>query len=127
MLRQAEEISEMGTWVYELANEKFTWSEGMYRLFDLPLNTEVTPEIYLDRVPGTEHSLTWQIIEKMRKGEPFEECIHLLIPGKGQKTIEIKATSITDSEGKIIKTAGVDRDISRQVKLEHSNATLMKI
>jgi PAS domain S-box-containing protein len=123
LLKQAEEISEMGTWVYDLRNQKFTWSEGMFRLFELAPVAEVTPEIYLDYVPN-EQAVTWKIIEKIRKGEPFEECIHLVIPGKGQKTVEIKATSIRDSDGNVASIAGVDRDITKQVGLESKVARL---
>src|SRR5688572_30525306 len=36
ILSQAEEIANMGTWEYDIDNGVFKWSEGMYRLFNLP-------------------------------------------------------------------------------------------
>lgn len=118
ILKQAEDISEMGTWVYDVKDDTFTWSEGMYRLFNLPGYSTVSPEIYLDFVPTKERPLTGKIVQKIKTAEPFEEKLHLLIPGQGQKTVRIKAIVIKDNEGMAIKSIGVDRDITMQEKLE---------
>ena len=85
ILKQAEDISEMGTWVYDVKEDQFSWSEGMYRLFNLPGNIKVQPEIYLDFVPMKEKSITRQIVRKIKTAEPFEERIHLVLPEKEKK------------------------------------------
>lgn len=124
ILKQAEEISEMGTWVYDVKDDTFSWSEGMYRLFNLPGDVEVLPEIYLDFVPVKEKSITRQIVQKIKTATPFEERIHLLIPGKVQKTVLIKSIVLKDKDGKPAKSVGVDRDVTAQMKLEEKIGNL---
>jgi light-regulated signal transduction histidine kinase (bacteriophytochrome) len=101
----------------------------MYRLFNLPDAVKVQPEIYLDFVPLKEKSLAGQIIQKIKTAEPFEEKIHLLIPGKGQSTVLIKSIIMKDKDGKPTKSLGVDRDITTQIKLakkiENLNQSLL--
>lgn len=124
LLKQAEDISEMGTWVYDGKDKTFSWSEGMYRLFNLPDLVKVQPEIYLDFVPLKEKSTTRQIVQKIKKADPFEERIHLLIPGKEQKTILIKSIVLKDKDGKPAKSVGVDRNVTAQIKLEEKIGNL---
>ncbi len=118
LLKQAEEIVEMGTWFYDLPTNQFCWSEGMYRLFDLPKETKVNPEIYLEFVSEKEKEKTGRLVEMIRKAEPIEERIQLQLPGKIKRMIQIKAIGIRDDKGKMVKSIGVDRDITDQVKLE---------
>src|SRR5436190_16828827 len=67
LLNQAEEISALGTWVYDLNMGDFSWSDGMYKLFDLPTGSKITPDIYLDFAPAAEQENTRSLVEKIRK------------------------------------------------------------
>lgn len=118
LLNQAEDISSLGTWVYDLKTSDFSWSNGMYKLFDLPIGRKITPDIYLDFAPAAEQENTRSLVEKIRTADPIDKRIHLQIPGKGTKIVKIKAIPIYDKSGKPAKSVGVDRDITEQVELE---------
>jgi PAS domain-containing protein len=51
LLEQTEELAKSGSWEYDLSTKNFWWSDGMYRIFQIPKGSVVTPNIYLDFVP----------------------------------------------------------------------------
>src|SRR5688572_5080519 len=44
----SELLAGTGSWEYEKSSESFTWSPGMYALFNLPVGMKVKPSIYKD-------------------------------------------------------------------------------
>jgi PAS domain S-box-containing protein len=115
ILSQAEAISGMGSWVYEIATGKFLWSTGMYHLFNLPLNTKVNPDIYLEYCADKDRQVVQTIINYItREFTSFEETITLLPPRGEEKIVKIKSIVQTDSRQNPVRMIGVDLDITEQ-------------
>lgn len=118
LLQQSEDIALMGTWEFNLLTKSFTWSDGMYRLFDLEKGKEVSPEIYLQHVteggrPGAE-----RLIRHIRNGDSdFEETLELSISGK-IRVLHLKATVVRNIEGHAERVLGVDLDITAMRQAE---------
>jgi PAS domain S-box-containing protein len=121
ILKQAEEVAGMGSWEYDVATGSFGWSEGMYRLFGLPVGSPVGLETYLDYVVAQDRPVAEKIIDTLRAGhEPPEEILRIGVNGE-VVTLKIKATVLRDPAGKPVKMLGVDLDISRLKRLEEEN------
>jgi len=117
ILEQAEEIVEMGCWEYDIATANFKWSEGMYRLFNLPASTQLTPDIYLDYTPEEERPLVKTIVNNIQRDfVSFEEMITLLPEDQERKVVKIKAVVIKDKKKQPVRVIGVDRDMTYEVK-----------
>jgi PAS domain S-box-containing protein len=116
LLEQAEKLSLMGSWEYDIPTGEFKWSEGMYRLFNIK-HQEVTPEIYFDYTPEGEKDIADKLVKSIRKDHTsFEGTLTLLPPGKGKRVIKIKAGAIKNNGGGPVKVIGVDIDITEQLK-----------
>jgi PAS domain S-box-containing protein len=121
ILKQAEEVAGMGSWEYNMASNSFSWSEGMYRLFGLPVGTSIRPEIYLDYVIAQDRPIAEKIIHTLSSGqEPLEETLRISVNGQ-VVTLKIKASVLTDETGKPVKMLGVDIDMSKVKQLEQEN------
>lgn len=117
IIAQAEEIAQMGSWEYDIPAASFKWSDGMYRLFNLPTNQRVTPEIYLDYTREEEHAVVRNIVNNIRyEFAPFEEIVTLLPTGQPKKVVKIKGVVIKDKKKVPVKIVGVDLDITHQLK-----------
>jgi PAS domain S-box-containing protein len=124
LLQQSEEVAGMGSWDYHVATGVFHWSDGMYRLFDLPLGTPVTPSVYLDVVLAEDLPIAERLVHKLRQ-EPscFEKQLRVWVGGQ-VKTLRLKAEVLRDAAGQPERVLGVDLDISQVQRLEADNLHL---
>lgn len=112
ILQQAEELVQMGSWEYDVASGAFTWSEGMYRMFDLPPAYKVRPEIYLDFTIEEDRSVAKRILKNIKKAhQSFEETIRIK-RGDEVRLLKLKGTVVPDENGRLQRVVGVDRDIT---------------
>lgn len=126
ILEQSEELAKIGSWEYDLNSEAFSWSEGMYQLFNLPHTVLPVPEIYLQYASNTHIGTAEKIIELMKAGSAgFEETIEILVD-EVPKVLKIKASIHRDENRRPSKVLGVDIDMTMQVALFKKNELLQK-
>ncbi|RYZ30071.1 MAG: PAS domain S-box protein, partial [Chitinophagaceae bacterium] len=112
ILKQAEDIAAIGSWEYQIPSGRFSWSDGMYRIFDYPMGAPVQPEIYLHQAIEGDRAVAKRIIKNIRKNyQPIEETMRINRKD-GVRLIKIKAAAVRDENGVIQKMVGVDRDIT---------------
>jgi PAS domain S-box-containing protein len=120
-LQQAEEVAQMGSWEYDIASGEIAWSTGMYRLFGLPANSPVGPEIYLAYVVEADKPVAEKLVKQVReKYEPVDETLRLRVDGQVH-TLRIKSVVLRNEQGEPLKILGLDLDISEVKRLEEEN------
>ncbi|WP_394336245.1 PAS domain-containing sensor histidine kinase [Adhaeribacter arboris] len=121
LLQQSEEVARIGSWEYDVAAGTFGWSEGMYRLFNLPVGSPVNPETYLEYVIEEDQPIAQRVVNHLReKHEPLEETLRLRVSGQ-VLTFRIKAVVLRNEQGEPLKVLGIDLDISEVKRLEEEN------
>ncbi|MBS7565739.1 PAS domain-containing protein [Mucilaginibacter sp. Bleaf8] len=112
LLRQSEEAALLGSWEYNLHTGAFFWSDGMYRLFNLPKGTRISPEIYLEYATAGSMEATQKLVNQIKTGEQdFEATIELSV-NSTIKIVHIKATTIGNAVKERIRVLGLDLDIT---------------
>lgn len=112
LLRQAEQLAQLGSWDYQLADGQLTWSEGMYDLFELGSDDKPNLLYYLQYAKTKSIATIERIIDAIRNGEPgFQEKLELQFNGK-TKVIQMQTLVITDDDGQPERVLGTDIDIS---------------
>ena len=117
LLKQSEDLAQIGSWEYDIATSSFTWSEGMYRLFNLPRGVKVVPEIYLNQAISRDRDTAERILNSFKKPQAFEETLSINANGIVRELI-IKASLVNDEYGLSQKLVGIDLDITEAKKLE---------
>jgi PAS domain S-box-containing protein len=111
--RLLEEISGSATWQYDIQTSTLQWSAGMYRLFNLPEGTAVTPAIYLDHAaPENQEEMKTMIANIVDNPAAFENTFYIVANGGEKKKIKMRAIVITDNENNPVKMIGVNMIIS---------------
>jgi PAS domain S-box-containing protein len=124
LLEQAEAVANLGSWDYNLLNQDFLWSDGMYQLFGLPLGQPVRPDIYLQVVVDEDRPQAERLVAGITAGtHNFEETLRLRV-GEQVKTVRIKVVVLDDGAGQAVRMLGVDLDISELQRLETDNLRL---
>jgi PAS domain S-box-containing protein len=127
-LQEAQAIGRLGSWEYDIATGAFSWSEGMYRLFDLPKDTPVTPEIYLEYAASSSMDAARRIVGSIReKFGSFEETLEVDRNGL-KRILLVKGTVIHNEKGEPEKLLGIDLDVTAAREAEKKiNETLRKL
>jgi two-component system CheB/CheR fusion protein len=123
-LKQSEEVACLGSWEYDLASGTFYWSEGMYRLFDLPLGSPVHLESYLAYVIDEDKPIAQNLISAIREGKgPLKETLRIQVRGE-VLSLKIQAIVLYNEAQQATRMLGVDVDISEMKRLESENLTM---
>ena len=122
LLAKAENIAQIGSWEYDSATRKRTWSAELYNIlgFDrhrpMPTCAEILAQIHPeDRLLVRETLRRGHI-----KGIPWQIDYRLLLPDGTLKFVESKGEPILDERGKVLKVLETIMDVSDRVRAEKS-------
>lgn len=112
LLLQSEKFASIGSWDYDLLTGNFSWSDGMYRLFNMQKEKQVTPDIYMHYATADCYDIAARISGNIKRGDiEFEESLTIDL-GEMLKVLKLKATIIKNDEGYPIRVLGIDMDIT---------------
>jgi len=122
VLKQTEDIAAIGSWEYQIPSGRFSWSDGMYRIFDYPRGAPVRPEEYLDRAVDEDRAAAKRIVKHLRRPTgSFEEELRIK-RGNETRLLKVKGMVVNDENGNQQKVIGVDLDITDLKKAEEELA-----
>lgn len=127
LLQQTEEAAETGSWIYEPDNGRFHWSDGMYRLFDIPNGTPVQPGIYMDYALPDDRDMAGQLVHAIDT-DPRPLTITLRIVVKEKiKTLKIKSDVLAPGDGQPACVIGVDADVTTLIERQQKELGMREL
>jgi len=119
LLQQAEDIAQAGSWDYDIHTGTFSWSAGMFILFETEPGTITHPDIYLKyAATKDDKTLAERIVRHLKNTHsPFEETLQVNINGH-LKVLKVKGTVAYNNDGHPHKMLGVDMDITQLIQAE---------
>jgi len=120
-MNEAQTIAIMGSWEWDVVNNKLSWSASMYRIYDLlPFSEEISYERYLSLTHPDDKSFLDNAIKQAFADKKFIDFYHrILTPAGNVKTLQAKGEIVVDSEGQVVKMIGTGQDVSEQKKIDH--------
>ena len=120
-LAEGQHLSQIGSFSWRVATDEITWSEQLYRIYELEIGVPVTLELIRTRVHPEDVSL----IEKMKMvdqapdgGKDFELQYRLLMPDHSIKYLHAVAHPSRDQDGQLEYIAVVQDVTARRVTEE---------
>lgn len=117
-LNKTQEIAHLGSWELDVINNRLYWSDEVYRIFGLkPQEFKATYEAFLERVhPEDRKAVDKAYTASIRQGRNTYEIEHRVVK---KSTSEIryvyeKCEHIRDKAGRILRSAGMVRDVTEQ-------------
>lgn len=115
--RQAERLAKIGSWRLKLDDGAVEWSEGIFRIHDLPGETNVPLEAALDYYPVAARGTVSEALARASEdGQPFDiEVDFVSATGVHRR---VRSIGEPEREGNhIVSVAGVFQDITEQHRL----------
>jgi PAS domain S-box-containing protein len=118
LLTESQRLSLTGSFSWKVATEEITWSEQLYRIYELEIGVPVTLELIRTRVHPEDVSL----IEKMRMVDQaradrkdFEWHYRLLMPDHSVKYLHAVAHAIRHRDGQVEYVAAIQDVTARRM------------
>lgn len=112
-LRFAEEMAEFGSYVYDVVNEAYEWSENLYVLHDHePSKGPMLPDEFRARLNPEDRPVYDEIRRKLYEDHEEIDRTFSFLTSKGEwKILHTRARAIVE-EGKLIRIHGTVQDIT---------------
>lgn len=113
-LAAAQRVAHIGNWEYDLASQKITWSQELFRIFGLdPKQGEPSYE-ELIRLYHRDSRKKFQLLiaRAIATGEAYETELKIVLPHGEIRYIEAKGEAVLDRQGRVKSLFGTAQDIS---------------
>ncbi len=119
-LKEAQKIAQLGHWELDIINNKLTWSDEIYRIFDLkPQEFAATYETFLDNIhPDDRDKVNQAYTNSLKTQTPYEIEHRLLLKSGKIKYVLEKCKTKYDKSGNPLHSLGTVSDITIQKENE---------
>jgi PAS domain S-box-containing protein len=118
-LAEAQQLSRIGSFSWRVPTNEITWSEQLYRIYQLDSAEPVTLELIRTRVHPEDLTLYEKMVEQARNGaDDFEWQYRLLMPDQSIKYLHAVAQATHDQDGQLEYIAAVQDVTARRVSEE---------
>ncbi|RPI19161.1 MAG: PAS domain S-box protein, partial [Acidobacteriales bacterium] len=126
-LSRAQEIAHLGSWELDLAGNRLTWSDEVYRIFGLqPQEFAATYEAFLEAVhPEDRAAVDAAYASSVREGRQSYEIQHRVVRRDGEvRWVHEKCEHLFDAGGRVIRSTGMVQDITERKQADQLAALL---
>jgi two-component system cell cycle sensor histidine kinase/response regulator CckA len=119
-LNQAQSLTHVGSWSWDLEANTLFWSDEHYRIYGLrPGQVEPSYEIVLgSAIHGGRDLLNSSVERSLLTHEPFDVHFQILRPDGAERTINSQASVDTDAHGKPTRMYGTVQDVTERKQAE---------
>ena len=118
-LAEAQHLSRIGSFSWRVPADEITWSEQLYRIYELDPTVPVTLEVIRTRVHPEDLTLYEKMVEEARNGaDDFQWQYRLLMPDDSIKYMHAVAQATRDQNGQLEYIAAVQDVTARRLAEE---------
>ncbi|ADZ09667.1 signal transduction histidine kinase [Methanobacterium lacus] len=115
----AQKVAMMGIWENELATNDLKWSDEMYKILGLPIDTEVNLNDVVEIFPEEELKRFHEAVEEsIINNKPYSNDYRIVRPDGEVRYIHDEGKVIRDENGEALKMFGSTQDITSRKKAE---------
>lgn len=119
-LREAQRLAHFGNWELDIRSNRLTWSEEVYRIFEMdPKQFGASYENFLKVVhPEDRENVDFVYRNSVRTETPYEITHRLLMSDGSVKYVHESCTTSYDPDGKPLRSTGTVQDVTFRIASE---------
>ena len=123
LLRIAGGAARLGGWMLELPARKFSFSDELLAIHDLPAKTEPTQdELIALYAPGPREEILRHMEACIRDGTPYDVELPKVTAAGRRIWLRSIGEAVRDAEGRIVRLQGAGQDVTSRKLAEHELA-----
>ena len=118
-LAEGQRLSSTGTFSWRVPTDEITWSNQLYRIYELEIGTPVTMELIRTRVHPEDRTLYEKMVKEARAAaNDFEWHYRLMMPDQSIKYLYAVAHATRDENGQLEYIAAIQDVTARRLSEE---------
>src|SRR4051794_36807695 len=119
-MADAERIAHFGNWEWDIAADRLTWSEELYRIFGVERETfAATHDAYIELVhPHDRRRVSDTIKDSVSQATPYVFEHRVLLDEQTARTLRCHGEPVVDDDGQVVRLFGVCQDITERAESE---------
>jgi PAS domain S-box-containing protein len=115
-LAESQKLTHLGNWVLELVDNRLSWSEEVFKLFELdPQQVQPSYEMFIQAIHPDDRQLVSDAYSRsLESGKPYSIEHRLQSKGGRIKYLHERGKTLYDDEGKPIRVVGTVMDITER-------------
>lgn len=119
LFRQAQQLTKIGNYIWNLNDHSLTWSDEMYRIYEIEIGANVSD----GRVRPYNHPDDNIIVDEsigaaIKSGTPFNFYYRIIFKDKREKIIHARGEAEYDAAGNALVVFGTAQDVTEQKAVE---------
>lgn len=114
LLNEAQDISKLGSWQWEVKTNKLVWSDNLYKIYGVPKgDKELSFDDFMARVHPDDRAFVEDYIQEAYNTKEFQTYRHRIVMEDGTvKVMQGRGEVLTDENGEVIRMIGTGQDIT---------------
>ncbi len=118
-LEEAERVAKIGNWRLDLATDIITWSDELYRIFEISRLDLYNYESFLNFVHPDDKKLVLQAhVQSRESGTPIEVEYRIIAKSGAVKVIHEVGYALKDEQGNVKQLFGVAQEVTERKQAE---------
>jgi two-component system cell cycle sensor histidine kinase/response regulator CckA len=119
-LAEAQQIAHLGSWEWEIAADRVTWSDELYRIYGVrPEDVPGSYGSYLEKVHPDDRARVARVIETaLTERRPWSVDYRILQPGGELRMIHARGEIVLDDDGRPLIVHGTCQDVTDNRRVE---------
>ncbi|HEX5901153.1 MAG TPA: PAS domain S-box protein, partial [Solirubrobacteraceae bacterium] len=119
-LAEAQQIARMGSWEWEIARDRVTWSDELYRIYGVtPDGVTGSYGSYLDKVHADDRARVGRVIETaLTERRPWSLDYRIVRPDGDLRMIHARGEIVLDETGRPAIVHGTCQDVTESHRVE---------
>ena len=120
-LADAQGIAHVGSWIWDIEEDKVYWSDELYRIYGMEPGTPLDYEGYLSRVVPEERARADEIVRQAyQTARPFDFLQQIVRSNGEVRTVHARGRVVRDESGRAIRMLGTGQDVTEAVQVERA-------
>jgi PAS domain S-box-containing protein len=119
-LSEAQELTHIGSWEWDVAADRVTWSDELYRIYGLePQSVEVSYRDFLEHVHPADRALVDETVRAAAAtGTPFGFEHRIVLPDGRIREVYGRGRVVLDDGGQLVRMTGTSQDVTERKQAE---------
>jgi PAS domain S-box-containing protein len=127
LLAEAQELAHIGSWEWDVAADRVTWSDELYRIYGVePQSIDITYERYLERIHPEDRELVRNAVARAAaEGSSFVFEHRTVLRDGRVRWLQGRGRVVLNDAGKPVRMVGTSQDVTERKQLDELRDTIL--
>lgn len=118
-LKRAQAITHVGSWEWNVGDDKVIWSDELYRIFGVSKDVPIDFATFIDYIhPEDRKRVADTILHSIKRRQGYSFDHRVIRPDKTERIMHGEGKVLLDRKGRVVQLFGTSQDVTAERALE---------